>query len=190
MGREVIVPGRGYWLGFWLEWSPNISAYVELPANPDAPDVRLADYWIESGGEEFLVDVVVEARPDDTTTAIHPWTLTEDGFEPATEGSVSKVTPRWLWARRSLLLNLEHAHPYAVAAQLQGGLKAQCSRLLTDFADDGEDMLGVCRRVDAAPYVVQCAIFHLLRTGKLTIDWSRGLSMNTIFQKVPHAPQS
>jgi len=187
MGREVIVPGRGYWLGFWLEWSPQVSAYVELPSNPDAPDTWLADYWIECGGVEFLVDVVVGDRPNDTSAASDPWTLAADGFEPATEGSNAKITPRWQWARRSLLLSLEQAHPYAVAARLQGGLKAQCNRLLTDFAVAGEDIADICDRVDAKPYVVQCALFHLLRTGKLRIDWPGGLSMHTRFQKVAHA---
>jgi hypothetical protein len=190
MGRGAIVPGHAYWFAFWLEWSRTIHAYVELPANPDDPEVRLADFWVQTADDEFLVDVEFGERPKDIRPASDPWALVADGFEPASEGTNARITPRWLWARRSLLHELEGLHPYAVAARQRGGLKAQCARLLSGFSAEGENLDGLCRRVDAPPYVTQCAVLHLLRTGKVKLDWGQGVSMRSRFEKVSHAPQS
>lgn len=189
MAREAIVPGQAYWFAFWLEWSQNVRAYVELPSNPDDPEAKLADFWVQTTDDEFLLDVEFGERPKDIRPASDPWALKEDGFQPASEGANSRITPRWLWARRSLLHELEGLHPFAVAARLQGGLKAQCARLLSGFSAEGESLDGLCRRVDAPPYVTQCAVMHLLRTGKVKVDWGQGLSMRSRFEKVSHAPQ-
>lgn len=187
--REVIVPARTYWLALWLDWARDVTAYVELPANPDSPNEWLADFWIECAGKEYLLNVPAgEGRPDSAASA-NPWSLVEDGFEPAEEGP-SQITPRWLWARRSLLLALEQAHPYAVAASRQGGLKLTCKKLLADWPEQGASIGSVCARPGANGYVLQCALFHLVRTGKLRVDWTRGLSLNSILYKVEHAPQS
>lgn len=189
MGREAIVPGQAYWFAFWLEWSRSICAYVELPANPDDPEAWLADFWVQTADEEFLVDVEFGERPKDIRPAPDPWLLNSDGFEPASANANARITPRWLWARRALVHELEGLHPYAVAARLQGGLKARCRRLLKGFPSTGEELDSLCHRMDAAPYVTQCAVFHLVRTGKLSVDWRQSLSMRSRFERVEHAPQ-
>ncbi len=189
MGRAVMIPSAAYWFGLWLEWSPRVSNYVELPANPGTPDSWLANFWVECGGDEFLIDVEFGEQLPSTKLAVDPWTLQSDGFESATSDTNAKITARWLWARRTILLHLEQAHPFAVAAQLQGGLKAQCNRVLSDISELGENLIGLCGRSDASAYTTQCAAFHLVRTGKLAIDWRSELSSNTRFQKVGDAPQ-
>lgn len=190
MAREAIVPGQAYWFAFWLEWSLSVREYVELPANPDDPEVKLADFWVKTADDEFLLDVEFGERPKDIRAASDPWALRQDGFQPASDEGNARITPRWLWARRSLLHELEGLHPFAVAARLQGGLKAQCSRLLSGFSKESESLADICRRVDASPYVTQCAVMHLLRTGKVTVEWGQAISTQTRFEKVSHAPQS
>lgn len=190
MGRAVIIPSAAYWFGLWLEWSPSVSSYVELPANPEAPDSWLANFWLERGGDEFLVDVEFGEQLPSTKPAADPWVLHSDGFEPATSDSTAKIGARWLWARRTTLLQLEQAHPFAVAARLQGGLKAQCKRLLSNIPEQGQALVELYERSEASAYTTQCAAFHLVRTGKLAIDWRTGLSLSTRFQKVGDASQS
>lgn len=184
--RAIILPARSYWVGLWLDWATEVTAYVELPANPDAPEEWVGDFWVEYAGEEYLVDVTAGARAD-TAASTSPWSLLTDGYEPV-DVRRGRITPRWLWARRSLLLDLEQAHPYAVSARLQGGLKIACHRLLTELPDTGQTIGEACELPGATPLVLQCAIFHLVRTGKLELDWARGLSLNTSLRKVEHAP--
>lgn len=189
LAREAIVPGQAYWFAFWLEWSLVVRDYVELPADPDHPEAKLADFWLKTADDEFLLDVDLGARSKDIRPASDPWALKQDGFQSASEGTNARITPRWLWARRSLLHELEGLHPYAVAARLQGGLKAQCSRVLSGFSNEGESLDDICRRVDASPYVTHCAVMHMLRIGKLTVDWGQAISTQSRFLRVDHAPQ-
>lgn len=187
LGREVILPARCYWLGLWLDWCPDATAYVELPANPEASSEWLADFWIEYAGTEYLVDVAQEARAD-TAASATPWDLLTDGFEPVEPGR-GRITPRWTWARRALLLGLEQSHPFAVSARLQGGLKAICAKLMNEWPEAGQSIGDACGSPGANSYVLQCAIFHLARRGKLELDWTRPLALNTTLKKVAHAPQ-
>ena len=52
MARGAIVPGHAYYFAFWLEWSQNVRAYVELPSNPDNPEAKLADFWVQTADDE------------------------------------------------------------------------------------------------------------------------------------------
>lgn len=187
LGREVILPARCYWLGLWLDWCREATAYVELPANPDEPSEWVADFWIDYAGKEYLIDVAQEARAD-TAASSTPWDLLVDGFESVEPGR-GRITPRWTWARRSLLLALEQAHPYAVSARLQGGLKITCKKLLSEWPDSGQTIGDVCDLPGANSYASQCAILHMVRRGNLELDWSRGLSLNTLLRKTLNAPQ-
>lgn len=189
MGREVIVPSVSYWFALWLEWATTVTAYVELPANTDVPGEWLAGFWVEWAGDEFLIDVELGEELPSTRPAADPWALQTEGFEPASAERNARITARWLWARRSVLLHLEQAHPFAVAARLQGGLKAHCKRLLTGFPQDGEDLFGLCQRTDASSYMTECAALHLVRMGELIIDWRGDLSMSTRFNRRSHAPK-
>lgn len=171
----------------WLDWSKDTTAYVELPANPDSPTEWIADFWVEYAGREYLLEVPKEARAE-TAASAAPWELLSDGFE-SLDTERGRITPRWVWARRSLLLGLEQAHPYAVSARLQGGLKVACNKLLADWPESGQTLGDACSMPGARQYVLQCAIFHLVRIGKLKMDWTRGLSLNTKVEKVEHASQ-
>lgn len=187
LGREVILPARCFWLGLWLDWSTDVSAYVELPEDPVAPDRWVADFWVEYAGTEYWIDVADGARAA-TAVSSSPWSLLADGFERL-EDNRGCVTPRWLWARRSLLLNLEQAHPYAVVCHLQGGLKMTCRKLLQEWPDMGQTLGDASETSGSTRFVAQCAIFHLVRLGKLDLDWTHGLSLDTHLMKIEHAPQ-
>lgn len=185
--REVILPARCYWLGLWLDWSTDTTAYVELPANPESPNEWVADFWIEYAGKEYLVDIPGEAKAD-TAASATPWDLLADGFQ-VVDAERGSVTPRWRWARRTLLLGLEQAHSYAVSARLKGGLKITCNKLLDRWPEGGQTLGDACALPGTSQYVVQCAIFHLVRTGKLELDWARGLSLDSALRRAGHAPQ-
>jgi hypothetical protein len=188
LSREVIVPARGYWVGLWMDWARDVSAYVELPANPDSPESWLADFWVEFRGQEFLIDVQSGESPPGTKATPDPWSLQSDGFESGEDGK-SRITPRWEWARRSLLISLEQAHPYAVSARRQGGLTATCRKILEGWPEEGIDLASLCSRPGANTYLTQCAAFHLVRTGKLQIDWGERLSLATVLRRTGHASQ-
>lgn len=141
---------------------------------------------MEYAGREYLLEVPEEARAE-TAASAAPWELLTDGIESLGTDRI-RVTPRWIWARRSLLLGLEQAHPFAVSARLQGGLKVACNKLLAVWPEAGQTLGDACSMPGANQYVLKCAIFHLVRIGKLEMDWSRGLSLNTKLVKVEHAP--
>ncbi|TWT23618.1 hypothetical protein FQY83_03035 [Luteimonas marina] len=159
-----------------------------MPANPDEPQEWLADFWVEYGGNEYLIDVSAEDKAD-TAPSGTPWELLADGYETVETGR-GRVTPRWLWARRSLLLGLEQAHPYAVSARQQGGLKLTCHKLLTEWPSAGLTIGDAGESLGDNRFVLQSAIFHLIRIGQLDLEWAQGLSLNTRLRKVDHAPQS
>ncbi len=181
------MPARAYWLALWLDWARDVTAYVELPADPDSPKEWVADFWVEYGGKDYLLDVPAEARADSAASTT-PWSLFADGYE-AVDESRGRVTPRWMWARRSLLLSLEQAHPYATSARLQGGLKVTCNQLLSGWPEDGASIGDICRRPGANVYILQCALFHLVRIHELQLDWGRGLSLDATLRKIKHAPE-
>jgi hypothetical protein len=185
--REVILPARCYWLGLWLDWARDVTAYVELPANPESPKEWVADFWVEFAGKEYLIDVPEEAKAD-IAASTNPWALLSDGFETI-DADRGRITPRWMWARRALLLSLEQAHPYAVSARLKGGLKITCEKLLADWPETWQTIGDACVLPGTSQYVLQCAIFYLIQIGKLELDWARGLSLGTRLRKVEHASQ-
>jgi hypothetical protein len=184
--REVFVPSRAYLVGLWLDWCWQTTAYVELPADPDDPTKWLADFWVKVGDQEYLIDVQPEKERPNAKQAEEPWTLDGDGFEHHPDG-VSTLTPRWLWARRSLLLNLEQAHPFAVAASLQGGLKLNGAKLLEGWPKDGGTFEAACSRATTNEYVTLCALLHLARTGMMSLEWTAPLSRRSVLRKVDDA---
>ena len=184
--REVFVPSGGYLFGLWLDWCWQVPAYVELPADPDDPTKWLADFWVKIGDREYLIDIRPEKERPSATPADEPWALEGEGFEHRPAG-VCVLTPRWLWARRSLLLNLEQAHPFAVSASLQGGLKLNGAKLLDGWPRGGATLEEVFGRATTSEYVTQCALFHLVRTGKLALDWTAPLSRRTVLRRVDDA---
>ena len=187
LAREVVVQARCYWLGLWLDWAADVRTYVERPRDPGNPNDALADFWVVYAGSELLLDVAPEAK---VTARVAPnaWALTENGYV-AIDESRGRITPHWAWGRRALLLGLEQAHPYAVAAGLQDGLKLTCSALLKNWPAEGRSVREACSRAGANPYVVQSAIFHLVRTGHLNIDWTHGISWDSVLTRKEHASQ-
>lgn len=186
-GREVIVPARGYWLGLWLDWAPQAIAYVELPSKEDSPKEWVADYWVQFGEDEFLIDVVQQTAKPKYQEPKDAWALDDDGFELSRDG-VSRITSRWLWARRTLVANLEQAHPYAVAAQLQGGLKATCRTMLNEWRESDRTVADALNRAGASAYVSQCALFHAVRSGHFILEWNKPLTLGTAVRRAPSAP--
>jgi hypothetical protein len=186
-GREMIVLAPTYWLGLWLEWSPEVVRYVERPGDAEDPDRPLSDYWVQLGARDLLVDVRSSAdkRPLNRQEA-EPWRLDTAGFEQDDDGAT--VNDDWLWSRRTLLLNLEKAHPFSVAAHLRGGLKASCRQIVACLKGCDRSIGELQAKLMGDRYVALCALFNLTQRGVVSIDWDKPLSLDTRIRRVVDAP--
>lgn len=166
----------------WFEWAPTVSNYVERPRDPEDASQWLADFWIESDEGEFLIDV---RQGRDKAKSVIPgdeWRLVSPGLINSDKG-VYELTSPWMWARQTLLLNLEQAHPFAVAAHQYGGLKAASARIAMEVSFEPVPLGQLVNRIGGTVYHTQCAIFALVHRGALKLDWLTPLSLRTLVSR-------
>lgn len=168
-----------YWVALWLEWSPVFRLYVERPQDPNDPKKGLADFWIAAAGEDSLLDVELgkNGRPS-IRKLTDPWELSSDGLVQG-ENGVLQITDAWQWSRRTLLLNIERAHPFSVAAHLRGGLKASCRRVSSRLRSSGQSLGELQDRVGGERYLALCAIFHMVHRGDIFLNWDESITLKT-----------
>ena len=184
--REVIVRTPTYWTALWLEWSPLFARYVERPQTPEDDKKAAADFWIASGNEELLLNVEPGRERPPIVSIADPWEMDTEGLERG-QSEILTVTDKWLWSRRSLLLNLERVHPFSLAAHLRGGLKATCRRVSAQLKSSGQSIGELQDRMRGDGYLALCAIFHMVHRSELSLKWDQPITLATPVERGPRA---
>ena len=177
--RTVVVHERAYWMLLWLDWAPGITKFTERPQAPDQKRAWLADFWIEQPSGELLLDTRLEREPPNKIqTNPAPWIL-EGSDCVRTDSGVLSAGAACHWSRRGLLLNLERAQPFTVAAALCGGYTAIASSVHDFVAGRPTTVQHVLDRVGGDEHATMCALFSEVKAGRLSFDWTKPLNRLT-----------
>lgn len=177
--RTVVVHERAYWVLLWLDWAPDVANFAERPQTPGRKGEWLADFWVENRSGELLLDTRLEPEPPNRVQlSPAPWSL-EGADCIAADSGVLSVGAAWHWSRRGLLLNLERAQPFTVAAALGGGYPALANSVRQVVAGTPTTVQHVIDRIGGEEHATMCALFAEVKGGRLRIDWTKPLNRMT-----------